>query len=413
MVFNASNAAMSIDKAGSTMDVTPTVLNFLGTPVREWAFGRDLLNESKTLVEQLGGGINQFLNKQSAFIANYLWGYQTLADGILAIPEKKQLALGDKIISYPVLMRINNHAGINDVVSYPSEKQDLRDIIKSNLSAKSYFIWVDQCSRVGSLKKIISSYLPDDYCMARGYLGSRKLSLTMVDAHMEIGLEDVKKELRDFEYFPQIFLARRTAMSKISDSKNENTIGVILPSLNDAYIRVRSASGLDNGQSFISIAQRKSYFGARRLGDFFLSTSNRGITLIGLNGARRPTKIAYRDTCGISDPLSQGNLPTITSVKIAEEKFLSKYEELVVVVHDSAKCEPFDFESFFKGSQLKKWREIGYRTPYIGIISKRGNTQELSGPSETVLSLEISGSDAPRPKSNSIMNAFLSSLSLH
>lgn len=407
MIFDAAKSPMQISRIGSSLDVTPTLLNLLGVTNKAWAFGRDMLGGSATLAEQMGKGLSRFLSHSTTFIARSFWGHGTLLDGILVDSRKNELVLGDKTIAYPALIKVNGWLGIDEVISSPSENQDLRKVM-TNLSPKSYFIWVDQCSRVEILKKISYEYLPGDYCVMRGRLGSRQLVTEKVTERLELQKNEVESALKDFDYFPQIFQGRRRLLARASESKNQKTFHLIYPKSINTNLKIRSAGGYENGQSYIASSKRESYFGSKRMGDFYLSTANRGITIVGFDGSSRPIKLAYLDSCSPLNPLRQTSLPDIVSIKDAKAKFLSKYESLAIVVHDSAKCEAFDFKAFFKDSGLKKWPDINFRTPYIGIISKNSDVVEYSGASETTLLVNIGKEFPSTPKKDSIVNAFIS-----
>ena len=220
------------------------------------------------------------------------------------------------------------------------------------------------------------------------------------------GFDALRSALKDFDYFPHIFQGRRRLLARASESKNEKTFHLSDPTLINADLKIRSAGGYENGQSYIASSKRESYLGSRRLGDFNLPVVTRGMTLIGFSGTSRPVKLAHIDSCSPSNPLRQGALPTIVSIQDAKKNSYPKYDSLAIIVGDSAKCETFDFETFFKDSGLKRWPDIGYRTPYIGIILKHGDAIEYSGASETALLVDIRKEFPSTPKDDSIVNAF-------
>ena len=73
----------------------------------------------------------------------------------------------------------------------------------------------------------------------------------------------------------------------------------------------------------------------------------------------------------------------------------SDYDGVVFVVGDSAVFASVSLAPLLGGLGPRKWEEIRFRAPYIGLMQADGWTLEFSGPSESTIAqvLQVSRSD--------------------
>lgn len=72
MVFNSGLSNQAVAKAGTTLDIAPTVMNLVGLQTQAFALGRNLLGQEPTLLEELG---YETLNQKISSWRLSLWGH--------------------------------------------------------------------------------------------------------------------------------------------------------------------------------------------------------------------------------------------------------------------------------------------------------------------------------------------------
>jgi len=114
----------------------------------------------------------------------------------------------------------------------------------------------------------------------------------------------------------------------------------------------------------------------------------RGFTVIGLNPLQNPVKLAHIDTCAHGTQI-QDAVKLDGNFKSVMDKHQDDYDAFAILVHDSALCGNNNFSQLFDGLNLEKWKEIGFRTPYIGIIMKNESFFEFSGEENASLARKL------------------------
>jgi hypothetical protein len=109
---------------------------------------------------------------------------------------------------------------------------------------------------------------------------------------------------------------------------------------------------------------------------------DRGLTLVGLSGGKAPEPLARYDSCS---ELETGIASDPAPFHDTLEGQVGLYDAVVVIVHDSAICGDNDLEPALADSGLLAWQEVGFREPYIGLISRDGRILEFNGATESAL----------------------------
>lgn len=152
------------------------------------------------------------------------------------------------------------------------------------------------------------------------------------------------------------------------------------PDLTGDFI-IRSAGGIRQGKTII---------------ENNLVSANRGLTLYGVLESGPAIPIQYLDTCGSS-------LESLTSRGYSFQSDISRlggvFGAFIIVAHDSAVCVTRDLASLFLNTGLTQFSKIGFRTPYIAVISGANQVREYVGDTDQILFIEASKFIQKKPDS--------------
>ena len=149
------------------------------------------------------------------------------------------------------------------------------------------------------------------------------------------------------------------------------------------------SSGWSAGSSFLkSDDQNKVHLGLTR-----------GISLIGITDTSKARKLLQVDPCA-----DKNQVTTSEPFRQVIDQYTRAFPVFAIIVHDSPFCGLVDLSPIFQGLPLKKWANLQFRQPYIGIIpSKKGKSYEMLGDKESSIVLKLSNfsliDDASKPRS--------------
>ncbi|VUS27343.1 sulfatase-like hydrolase/transferase [Klebsiella spallanzanii] len=181
LMFTGSGiSAGENDRIGTTLDVAPTVLDYLGYGSQPLGLGRNLNGEQATLREQFT--YDEHLNKKllswRTVIDMTFWGYPELAGKISIDDLTQNIKIGDKKLKYPSLIRYTPQ-GLIQEVSYGSQSMsgDNRFLpayyIVNMIGNSELFLWVDTCRELSTLQPELYRNT-NQYCFYNGSLASEK-----------------------------------------------------------------------------------------------------------------------------------------------------------------------------------------------------------------------------------------------
>lgn len=389
MVFSPKDTRpRSVDKAGSLLDVGPTLLSMMGFDVDKLGFGRDLLRQEPTIVETFPK-TNKFLMSQKKQLSG-LWEFPQLGDGLSVDPQRRQISLGKDEIDLPALLELDDKMTVETIkFQFYSKKKLISYVAEMDISQP--MIWIDDCSAISAIQ-------PDKfeqkggYCIAAGRIGSKELLTRAVDGITSIARKDIapfvsKAKTDPVEYERTVERLKKAAdgtaqMSSISMDSSGRLSGTMI---------VNSA-GFGGGQSYLKTDPTRAGITAFR----------RGLSLIGVTADSKPVKLAHVDSCSPSNP-DPDNVRTTSSFSDLIESLGDAYGAYIVIAHDSAKCrEAFDMGQLFEGLPLEKWDEIEFRQPYIGVLAGNGEVYEALGEVGKSITVHLESFVAPKggPPSN-------------
>ena len=366
-----------VTKPASTLDLSPTLLNLLGADVQGLGYGRNILGEGQTLVEKFDDP-SKFLRKSRTFLSS-LWNFPELTDGLDVDLEQKRMRLGNSEFSFPALIAIDNKAKVKAIqFEFYSPKSLLEQV--SEFPRNQKFIWIDDCSKTALFSQNTERIASGNLCLLIAALGAKSVFHMPLAKNISLSFDEINLYLKKSGY------VKSAAIKHVEDLQNakENIkkwgrIAVSKSfyrfdkSLTGDYL-IASVGGLAGGSSLTNTKTGESTY------------LSRGLTLLGLNATGTPIQIRHLDTCG--KPLDQ-----LTSLDYSFQKDIdllaSTFGAFAVVAHDSAVCVPADFKRLFARSGLTEWDKIGFRTPYVAIISGSGKVKEFFGQTETTIVAEV------------------------
>lgn len=368
MVLNAGVEGRSINSAGALIDVTPTVLGLLGANIESFGFGTNLLSGLPSLTRK-SDSIDSLLSSYRGFISSF-WSFPQIRDGITINSNKKELVLGKRIVRYPVLFDLDHKLNVNSIKLDFSSPKKLIEYISEN-SFDERFIWVDSCSKVRALSTPPKKYR-NEFCMALGALGADKIEIIPLQENTTVGFSHIKNSFKSND-FEQTLAERRVEKIQNIHKYGTPTLYVYKSKKKLEGDFIITSAGFGSGSTVIENLKSQSSINA-----------SRGLTLVGLNPTSPPIEITHLDTCGNGlEQLGRENYKFQQDIN----RLSSSFGAFAIVAHDSAICDQLDLSSLFEESGLIKWDEIGFRTPYIGIITGNGDIIERTDSKESKIAI--------------------------
>ena len=379
-------APKTIEKPGALIDVSPTVLNLLGTDNQGLGFGRDLLGVEETLLERFTrDGLRNFLRSNRQFISS-LWDFPQINNGLTVDVADKQVILDSDSIKYPMLMMLGNNSRVEEIrFDFYSLRTQTLSRQLAQRSPEQKFIWVDSCQKMAWLSNESAPMLKSDSCVAIGSLDSSNISIFELSESMSFSRRQISDVIKNL----------KRESSKVSDRINAMEFIFKYGSLQPDYLEfdlnltgkfiIKSAGGPLKGETIIENMVTNNSVSARR-----------GLTLYGVLESGPAIPIQYLDTCGSS-------LESLTSRGYSFQSDISRlggvFGAFIIVAHDSAVCVTRDLASLFLNTGLTQFNKIGFRTPYIAVISGANQVREYVGDTDQILFIEASKFIQKKPDS--------------
>ena len=151
-----------VDSLGTLMDVTPTILPFIGYEGK-MGFGRDLINRNETDedIEHIHNNIYRFTENLMEF-----WGFPTIEDSLEINPDERRVFIDDRENEYPILIEMNEN--LDTTLRFDFDTPDdygLGSYIESS-NEGNYYLYVDFCSNMLDIAEEAGNY--DGLCLFLG-----------------------------------------------------------------------------------------------------------------------------------------------------------------------------------------------------------------------------------------------------
>lgn len=370
-ILNSGLDDQVIEKPGALYDIAPTLLDLLGSNQTELGFGRSLLREASTLLEQKPDP-RAWLASNRAFISP-LWGFPTIQNGLTVNLEKRQVDLNGRSLRYPALLIMDEKLNTEKIYfQHYSPKRVFEYLSDVNVSTR--FLWIDSCDKKTLLQQEFDSTNGD--CISYGKFGHDDMVIQSLSYDQRISFDDIRlatnsrsKSASNKDNFHERlqFASKHGVITHDSYTPSQSLHGDFL---------FQSAGGVENGPTFVV-----------NLHNNMRVDLARGLTLVGLNVNSGSVVLKSFDTCGRA-------IAEITEENYSFQDDISKYSSFfgafAILAHDSAVCVAQDFSNLFRRTGLKKWNQIGYRTPYVGVIAGNGEVMEYAADAEGLVSVRLS-----------------------
>lgn len=196
-------APVQNSRHGTTLDVAPTVLNYMNFGSHPVGIGRDLNAKLPTFAESYPNVKSRDVKIFSwrTVIDMAFWGYPEMQKTVVIDSDNKKIKIGEKTIDFPSLIRYGASGKIEDI-SYKGNNPVLAGdnrfmsayYLVNLTSNNDMFLWVDSCRTLATLNPELPR-LDDKYCFYNGTLASMKPSSGLIsqkDMKLDINMDAEK-----------------------------------------------------------------------------------------------------------------------------------------------------------------------------------------------------------------------------
>ena len=357
-----------IPKAGTTLDIGPTILDHLGLNMPYLGLGRSLLGKEPTLMESF--------KTPEAFNANilgwkedlvHLWDMPKLGESFEVDPEQGKVRMAEQTLSLPMLVELDEGLNTKKVMFPEYFKPALWGYV-AQLPEGSPFLWIDQCRNV----RVLDDGLPfDGLCLFAGKMGkSQGLSLAITET-TKVAKASVLQGISG----PESPGYHRDLMSRFLLGTTEVHDESLQQSGRDSEDLVLRSVGYPGWSS--------EFFGDKSRVSRLLLTA--GINLVGIVDEKNLVVLANVNPFLVKQV--QG--PQEPFYRIMERR-ASDFSAFVVVIHETAFLNPIDLTPVFQKLPLEKWKGLQFRQPYIGFMAPAaGISDEYLGAPESAVALRL------------------------
>ncbi|WP_263833145.1 sulfatase-like hydrolase/transferase [Sulfurospirillum oryzae] len=194
-----------VEKTGSTLDISATLLPFLGYKASV-GLSRNLLGDESSLMEEFKD-LDKLLNAWSKEISRF-WEFPKIEQDLVLDTTKNNLKIGSTLYKFPILLHISENL---EVSPFFEVKLKFFETVKlfgylHDYHAEDAFLWVDKCTRINALGNENNVTLKGKYCYALGKLGGevtaetlnadKKLSLDLLNQTLNLSFDEEKATQR-------------------------------------------------------------------------------------------------------------------------------------------------------------------------------------------------------------------------
>ncbi|WP_157826452.1 sulfatase-like hydrolase/transferase [Halomonas sp. MES3-P3E] len=382
MMFSPHLQPGEVNKPGSTLDLAPTLLTAMGYETQGWGFGRNLFSDTPTLVES-EAEINDFLNRQRGALSA-LWSFPQMSSGIRFNPPLSSMQMEGQQYPMPALLRLDADANVESFTPSSSEQSDLLEQM-ATLTPDENFVWSDQCRHIDGLfgTDLSANDADDSLCLAVGRLEGEVHTQQLGSKEIDVTHDDIINHLDASEdtVTPGERQQRERKLERFNTTGSWYEKRIVWPGWDSLETLTIRSAGFGAGQTHITQGQSDQQMHADVAPQF-----HRGVSLVGVNPEREPALIKHVDTCQKPIP-DTGFAEQIASLQEA-------YSAFAVIVHDTAFCQSREaFDALLKGTPFSEWHQLGFREPYIGLMTADGTTHEIKGRASGAASITLRRSE--------------------
>lgn len=366
-----------VTRSASTLDIAPTLLSIMGFDVAGLGLGRDLGRAAPTIVESLPEA-NGFLASQSDHLAGF-WQFPQLDQG-LSIDTSRQVAhLGGSSVKLPAMLVVEEGFDVKEVLFEFHTRKSLVDHLAAMPPSQS-LVWIDSCSRVAIVDT--EGRVPvsgTGICLAAGSMDSSTFHVVQLGSGASYGPETLRGWLASAADSAK----RSTRLARLHRFQQFGSAQ--LP-----RIRVFPDSGL-GGDVVVAVSggPGPSFIGRPGETPTKEQALSRGLTLFGIRDGDA-VKLAHYDSCNPARPVGDSAASSEPFVHHIDQAAEQGYSTYFILGHDSVRCRATrDLKRMFAGLPLEKWKDIGFRQPYLGVIAGERGGWEMLGSAGAPLAVRL------------------------
>lgn len=206
MIFDPSASnSVEIQTAGSTLDIGPTILPFLGY-TGEIGLGRNLLDDTEREEDRIF--IHANLQKWEKFITEF-WNFPTIQDTLEIYIDRQIVRIDDRSFRMPILIELNDR--LESTLMFQTNKYYDGDALiqyRKDLAEDKYFLLVDRCANA---KRMDNALGEDGFCLLMGQ-GSSYTKIEKLDKNTIFTAHEIR-HLLNLQNTAELLAARPEAMT--------------------------------------------------------------------------------------------------------------------------------------------------------------------------------------------------------
>ncbi|WP_420409148.1 sulfatase-like hydrolase/transferase [Hoeflea sp.] len=378
----------TVGKSGSLLDVGATVLSMLAPGSKAIGFGRSLLTPEPTVVERQGD-YDSYLSKTAKQMQADIWEFPDLSGGMSIDIASGVARLGIRIVQLPALMTLKSSMELDEIYLKADTGIDISDVI-IGFDYETRFIWIDHCRDVNLITAEPSK--PDDRTRSR-YC---------------VGVSRGKGRPTEVNPLPETVYLPPNHFSAILLNSSDKDLSETDMRSNAEAVNRRLRIG-DAGDGFVSLGPgpdtrqllvRSGGWASSRKSAVFSGPDleeksvdfGRDLTLFGVSTSRETlVPLQNVDTCNPAPQSGSGSsAPAPLWQRLELRNRYPQHDVFVLMANDSAFCGERELlgqiERFYG---LRKLENIGFRTPYLAVMSRDKILFEAAGETNDYLLVEF------------------------
>lgn len=175
-----------VSRAGSTLDIGPTLLHVLTGRPHSIGLGRSLLTPELNLVERMGDSIDQQLNDWKPSILQ-LWDVPDLKHGVKIKPNDQLVSLGNRSLQFPMLIDVDEDLGIKEIW-FPDIDETIKQRVSNNRDVRG--IWIDYCKDMDEIEENLPA---QTFCLLVGSIGTKQFQIEPLLDDLDLSLDTIRE----------------------------------------------------------------------------------------------------------------------------------------------------------------------------------------------------------------------------
>ena len=173
LMIDPKRESQKLVKAGSMMDIAPTILHLLGYDT-QLGLGRNLLGDEEPLITRLYPIDDAIVGWRDSL--SLLWNFPNIGETekIEIFPETRSVVINDRVFKFPILIELDAEG--NSLLRFgidtrsPNNIGLMKYVVKMGLGTP--FLWIDECM----VMQTMTIKLWGDYCVFFGEAGTANVT---------------------------------------------------------------------------------------------------------------------------------------------------------------------------------------------------------------------------------------------